>query len=52
MQIWKSPYMSLFIWKYYPENFGFLILKILELYTRKVFGMFVCKHKNNEYVKK
>ena len=38
MQIWKLP---VFIWKYYPENFIFLILGILELYTRKVYEMFV-----------
>ena len=36
MQIWKSPYVFLLIQKYYPENFAFLILKILELFTRKV----------------
>ena len=28
----------------YPENFTFLILKILELFTRNVCEMFVCKH--------
>ena len=44
MQIWKSPYMPLFIEKYYPENFAFLILRILELYTCKVCGMFVYKN--------
>ena len=27
--------MFLFIQKYYPEDFAFLILRILELYTRK-----------------
>ena len=27
MQIWKSPYMSAFIWKQYPGNFAFLIKK-------------------------
>ena len=32
--------MFLFIQKYYPENFAFLILRILELYTRKVCEMF------------
>ena len=41
MQIWKSPYVLGFIWKYYPENFEFLILGILELYARKVCEMFV-----------
>ena len=53
MQIWKSPCMFLFIWKCYPENFAFLILTILDLYTRKVCEMFVYKHtKITEYVKK
>ena len=53
MQIWKSSCMFLFIWKYYLENFAFLTLRILELYTRKVCVMFVCKHKETiEYVKK
>ena len=36
--------MFLFIEKYYPENFAFLILRILELHTRKVFEMIVYKH--------
>ena len=35
MQIWKPPYMFVFIWKQYPGNFAFLILRILELFTRK-----------------
>ena len=29
--------------KYYPENFAFLVLRILELYTRKVCEIFVYK---------
>ena len=53
MQIWKSPYMFLLIQKYYPENFAFLILKILELFTRKVREIFVYKRTEvTEYVKK
>ena len=53
MQIWKSPRMFLFIWKYYPENFAFLTLRILELHTRKVCVMFVYKHTETiEYFKK
>ena len=36
MQIWKSPCMFLLILKQYPENFAFLILRILELFTREV----------------
>ena len=43
MQILKCPYMFLFI---------FLILEILELYTRKVCYMFVYKHTETiEYIK-
>ena len=45
--------MFLFIYKYCPENFTFLILRILKLYTRKVCEMFVYKHTETiEYVKK
>ena len=36
MQIWKTPYMSVFIRKQYPENFAFLILGILDLFAREV----------------
>ena len=36
--------MFMFIQKYYPENFGFLILGILELYIRKVCKIFIHKH--------
>ena len=36
--------MFMFIEKYYAENFPFLITGILELYTRKVWEMFVYKH--------
>ena len=36
IQIWKSPYMFVFIWKQCPENFAFLILRILELFAREV----------------
>ena len=36
--------MFAFILKYYHENFTFLILGILELYTRKVCEIFVYKH--------
>ena len=35
MQILKSPNMFVFIQKQYLENFAFLILKILELFTRE-----------------
>ena len=36
----------------YPENSAFLILGILELYTRKVCEIFVYKHTETiEYVK-
>ena len=36
MQIWKSLHKFVFIWKQYPENIAFWILKMLELFTRKV----------------
>ena len=36
MQIWKSPYLFVFIQKQYPENLVLLILKILELFSREV----------------
>ena len=36
MQIWKSPYKFVFILKRYPENFAFLIQRILELFAREV----------------
>ena len=40
-----------FIQKYYPENFAFLILGILELYTQKACEMLVYKHTETiEYV--
>ena len=44
MQIWKSPYMFVFKWKWYPERFAFLILGILELHTNNVSEIFVYKH--------
>ena len=52
MQIWISPYMFVFILKYYPENFAFLLLGILELYTRKICEKFIYKRTETiEYVK-
>ena len=36
MQIWESSYMFVFIWKQYPENVAFLILKIFESPAREV----------------
>ena len=44
IQIWKSPYMLVFILKQYPENFAFLFLKVSELFTGEVCKMFVYKH--------
>ena len=52
MQIWKSAYILVFINKQYPENFVFLFLRTLELYTRKNCEVFVYKHTETiEYVK-
>ena len=36
MQIWKSSYMFAPMQKQYPENFDFLILRVLELSAREV----------------
>ena len=36
MQILKSQYMFVFMQKQYPENFAFLTLRILELFSREV----------------
>ena len=37
MQILKSLYIFFFILKQYPENFAFLILRILELFAREIY---------------
>ena len=53
MQIWKSPYMFVFIYKWYSENFAFKILRVFELRKRKVCKMFVYEHTETiKYVKK
>ena len=45
--------MLLFTSKNYHENFAFLILRILDLYNRKVCVMVVYKHTETiEYIKK
>ena len=36
MQIWKSPYMFVFILKQYPESVAFLVQRIIELFIREV----------------
>ena len=46
MQIWKSSYVFMFIWKKYPENFALLILRVFELFTHKVWEMLFCKDKD------
>ena len=52
MQIFKFPYMFVFVQKYYRENFAFLIQKVFELFTRKVCEMLVYKYTETiEYVK-
>ena len=35
-KIWKSPYMFVFMQKQHPENFAFLNLRILELFSCEV----------------
>ena len=37
MQIWKSSYMFVLIWKQYPENFAFLIVRIIKLFVLEVY---------------
>ena len=49
MQIWKFQYMFSFIWKQYPENFAFLILRILKLFSRKV-CIFLRKYANFQQI--
>ena len=44
-QIWKSPTVFVFIWKQYPENLAFLILRILKLFAWEVCE-FLKKHAN------
>ena len=45
--------MFMFVQKYYPKNFALFILRMIELFTRKVCEMFVYKHTETiEYVKK
>ena len=39
-QIWKSPTVFVLIWKQNPENFTFLILRILKLFASEVFVNF------------
>ena len=36
MQIWKLPYMFVFMQKQHPESFAFLFPRILKLFTREV----------------
>ena len=36
LQVWKSPYMFVFKQKEQPEDFAFLIIRVLEFFTRKV----------------
>ena len=40
MQIWESSNIFVFLYKQYPQNFAFVILKILELFMRKVYKFF------------
>ena len=52
IKIWKFLNVFVFMYKQYPENFAFLNLGIIELYTRKVCEIFVYSHTENiEYIK-
>ena len=48
-QIWKSPTVFVFIWKQYPENFAFLILRILKLFACEV-CKFLKKYANSSHI--
>ena len=53
MNVWKPACMFAFIQKQCSENFAFLILRILELFSREVCKMYVYKYTETmEYVKK
>ena len=53
MQIENLPICSCSYKNIYPEYFAFLILRVFELFTRKVCKMFVYKHTETiDYVKK
>ena len=45
MQIWKLPNIFKFIKKLHSGNFAFLIVRILELFTRKIY-IFLKKYAN------
>ena len=49
IQIWKSSYLFVFIYQQYPENFAFLILRIIELFAREV-CKFVKKQDNFYFI--
>ena len=51
-QIWKSPNIFAFIWKYYDEDFRFKHLLLFEIRAREIFEKFIYKHSETiEYVK-
>ena len=53
MQIWKYLQILVFLWKQCPENFVFLIVGILELFTCNVCEIFFKEYQQTlEYVKK
>ena len=45
MPIWKSLHMFVFLGKWYPENFAFWILRIIELLTR-----IICYYARNYFL--
>ena len=40
MQAWKFPFIFVFIYEQYLDNFAFLILRILELFACEVCNFF------------
>ena len=52
MQIWKSAYIFIFIWKQYVEDFTLKHLLLFEICGREICETFVYKHLETiEYVK-
>ena len=52
MQMWKSSYIPVFIWKKYVEDFTFKQLLLFEICARKICEKFVYKYSETiEYVK-
>ena len=52
MQIWKSAYIFVFMWKKYAEDFTLKHLLIFEICARELCEKFIYKHSETiEYIK-